>query len=78
MNIRESENIEMMEHSMLVIRNYIYKCSRFPPEGQSEGLKNNMIHLLFYLVSEIYKRPPTDYNGELDIVSSTCLLIYLL
>ena len=41
-------------------------------------LKASIIQLLFYLVSEMYKRPPNDFNGELDLTCCTALLIYLL
>ena len=70
----------MMEQTTLVIRNYIYKCAQSVPETQHDiALKNNMVHLLFYLVSMLYKKPADQFmNGEIDVVSCTCCLIYLL
>lgn len=76
-SIRSSENTEMMERSMPVLRNYIQKSS-VNSETNQEILKASIIQLLFYLVSELYKRPPNDFNGELDLTCCTALLIYLL
>lgn len=77
MSIRSAENCEMMERSMPVLRNYIQKSS-VSNEPNQEILKASIVQLLFYLLSEMYKRPPNDFNGELDITCCTALLIYLL
>lgn len=37
-----------------------------------------MLGLLFYLISEMYKKGSNEYSGELDITCCTALLIYLL
>jgi hypothetical protein len=55
-NIKEGENFEFMEQSMPVLRNYIQKSSLLGNEPNHEAFKKNMISLLFYLISEIYKR----------------------
>ena len=69
----------MMERSMPVLRNYIQKSSALPTtEPQFEGFRANIIQLLFYLVGEMYKKPPNEFSGELDITCCTALLIYLL
>lgn len=62
---------------MPVLRNYIQKSS-VSNEPNQEILKASIVQLLFYLLSEMYKRPPNDFNGELDITCCTALLIYLL
>lgn len=68
-----------MERSMPVLRNYIQKSSALTSnEPHIDGFKTNIIQLLFYLVSEIYKKPPNEFSGELDITCCTALLIYLL
>ena len=77
MSIRSAENCQMMERSMPVLRNYIQKSS-VSNEPNQEILKASIVQLLFYLLSEMYKRPPNDFNGELDITCCTALLIYLL
>ena len=78
-NIRNSDNYEMMERSMPVLRNFIQKCSILPTtEPQFEHFKANIIQLLFYLISEMYKKPPNEFNGELDITCCVALFIYLL
>ncbi len=59
------------------MRNYIQK-SAVNQDANQEILKASIIQLLFYLVSEMYKRPPNDFNGELDLTCCTALLIYLL
>ena len=41
---------------MLVLRNYIHKATTLPEEQQSEAIKANMVNLIFYLVSETYKK----------------------
>ena len=69
----------MMERSMPVLRNYIQKSATLPAtEPHFEVFKTNIIQLLFYLVSEMYKKPPNEFNGELDITCCAALLIYLL
>jgi hypothetical protein len=55
-SIRGGDNFEMMEQSMPVLRNYIQKTSLMISEPNFEPLKNNLISLLFYLTSEIYKK----------------------
>lgn len=77
-NIRAGDNFEMMEQSMPVLRNYIQKTSCLRGEPNFEPLRNNLISLLFYLFSEIYKRGPNEYSGELDITCCTALMAYLL
>ena len=78
-SIRSNENYEMMERSMPVLRNYIQKSAALPSsEPQFEGFKNNIIQLLFYLVGQMYKKPPNEFSGELDITCCAALLIYLL
>lgn len=78
-SIRSNENYEMMERSMPVLRNYIQKSSVLTgTEPQIDGFKTNIIQLLFYLISEMYKKPPNEFSGELDITCCAALLIYLL
>lgn len=78
-SIRSNENYEMMERSMPVLRNYIQKSSVLPGnEPQIDGFKTNIIQLLFYLISEMYKKPPNEFSGELDLTCCAALLIYLL
>jgi hypothetical protein len=55
-SIRTGDNFEMMEQSMPVLRNYIQKTSLMINEPNFEPLKNNLISLLFYLISELYKK----------------------
>lgn len=54
-NIKNSENIEMMEQSMPVLRNYIRKGSSVIISN-NDAFKTNLLQLLFYLVNEIYKK----------------------
>lgn len=77
-NIKGGDNFELMEQSMPVIRNYIQKISLMSTEANFEPLKANMLGLLFYLISEMYKKGSNEYSGELDITCCTALLIYLL
>jgi len=62
-SIRNGDNFEMMEQSMPVLRNYIQKTSVMAQEANFEPLKNNLISLLFYLISELYKKGPSEYSG---------------
>jgi hypothetical protein len=55
-NIKGGDNHELMEQSMPVIRNYIQKISLMATEANFEPLKTNMLGLLFYLISEMYKK----------------------
>ena len=77
-NIRSGDNFEMMEQSMPVLRNYIQKTSAMRGEPNFEPLKNNLISLLFYLFSEMYKKGSNEYSGELDLTCCTALMVYLL
>lgn len=54
-NIKNSENIEMMEQSMPVLRNFIRKGSNVMINN-NDAFKTNLLQLLFYLVNEIYKK----------------------
>ena len=64
---------------MPVLRNYIQKSACLPQnQAQFEGFKANIIQLLFYLIGEMYKKPPNEFSGELDITCCSALLVYLL
>lgn len=72
------DNFQMMEQTMPVLRNYIQKTSLMSAQINYQPLKNNLISLLFFLISQTYKKGPNEYSGELDITCCTALLIYLL
>lgn len=54
-NIKNSENIEMMEQSMPVLRNFIRKGSNTIINNM-DAFKTNLLNLLFYLINEVYKK----------------------
>jgi len=54
-NIKNADNIEMMEQSMPVLRNFIRKGSNVII-GTVDAFKTNLLQLLFYLVNEVYKK----------------------
>lgn len=54
-NLKNSENIEMMEQSVPVLRNFIRKGSNVMINN-NDTFKTNLLQLLFYLVNEIYKK----------------------
>lgn len=54
-NIKNSQNIEMMEQSMPVLRNFIRKGSN-TIINNIDAFKTNLLQLLFYLVNEVYKK----------------------
>jgi hypothetical protein len=54
-NIKSSENIEMMEQSMPVLRNFIRKGSSIIINN-IDAFKTNLLNLLFYLINEVYKK----------------------
>ena len=62
-NIKDSENLEYFEHALLVLRNFMNKGSKMIVT-QNAMFKQNFVHVIFYLISSVYKNyAKNSYEG---------------
>lgn len=70
-------NVESLSEVMLVLRNYIsLDVSVLLKLNDPFGV--NLLELLFKMVEQIYKKGPSEFEGEVEMNNCTILMVYLL